>query len=253
MRLANRVANPVAARAALCVGALALSAAAACRSKSDATSGNDSAAGGTASGTAGGAENGTVAGGHVSPTSSVTAPGNTGNTGYVGTIQPVAMRAFNGNVQDAVAGREVFLRYNCYGCHGGLAGGAMGPSLRDDEWKYGGTDAAILNTLHNGRPGGMPAWKGVIPEPQLRQLVVYIRSMRSPQEPTFFFGPNDTTRGRTAFLVSSGGSAQGGTTAGAGGQGRDVQGGAPTPGQPGSASPATSGGTAGRTAGAGGR
>ena len=108
-------------------------------------------------------------------------------------VQDVAMRTFNGDKAAAVAGRQAFLKYNCYGCHGGLAGGAMGPSLRDDEWKYGGTDEQILNTLHQGRPAGMPAWKGVASEAELKNIVTYIRSMRSEQEPTFFFSVNDTT------------------------------------------------------------
>ena len=33
-------------------------------------------------------------------------------------------------------------------------------------------------------------------------MVTYIRSMRSPQEPTWFFGPNDTTT-TTAFLANN--------------------------------------------------
>jgi cytochrome c oxidase cbb3-type subunit 3 len=108
-------------------------------------------------------------------------------------VPKIAQRAFNGDQQAAVAGRQSFIKYNCYGCHGGLAGGAMGPSLRDDEWKYGGTDEAILASLHQGRPAGMPAWKGVASEEELRNMVVYIRSLRSPAEPTFFFAVGDTT------------------------------------------------------------
>ena len=112
-------------------------------------------------------------------------------------VPKIAQRTFNGDQQAAVAGRQAFLKYNCYGCHGGLAGGAMGPSLRDDEWKFGGTDEQILASLHQGRPAGMPAWKGVASEEELRNIVVYIRSMRSPAEPTFFFAVGDTTT-RTA-------------------------------------------------------
>lgn len=118
-------------------------------------------------------------------------------------VQQVAMRSFNGDRQAAVAGRQAFLKYNCYGCHGGLAGGAMGPSLRDDEWKYGGTDSAIVLTLHQGRPGGMPAWKGVASEQEIKNMVTYIRSMRSSQEPTWFFSPTDTPT-KAAFLAQNG-------------------------------------------------
>src|SRR5207248_9628605 len=33
-------------------------------------------------------------------------------------------------------GRRLFVQYNCSGCHGGRAGGGMGPSLRDQIWIY---------------------------------------------------------------------------------------------------------------------
>jgi cytochrome c oxidase cbb3-type subunit 3 len=69
----------------------------------------------------------------------------------------------------------------------------MGPSLRDDEWKFGGSDAEIASSVADGRPAGMPAWKGVIPDADMPKLLVYIRSLRSTQEPTFFFAVNDTT------------------------------------------------------------
>ena len=220
-------ANPL-ARAALCA-AVALATAACNRDKG-------------AEGSSDGGARGDLAAG-----SSVTAAGNTGETGYVGTIQPIAMRAnYAGNVQQAVAGRQAFLKYNCYGCHGGLAGGAMGPSLRDDEWKYGGTDEQILASLHQGRPGGMPAWRGVASEQELRDMITYIRSMRTPQEPTFFFSVNDTTT-TTAFLTASGNSDRTSTTPG--GTGRNVQGHAPTPGQPGNPSPSTGSSSAGVPAG----
>jgi cbb3-type cytochrome c oxidase subunit III len=105
----------------------------------------------------------------------------------------VALRTFNGDPQAAKLGRQDFLTYNCYGCHGGLAGGAMGPSLRDDAWKYGGTDSAIYASIRDGRPAGMPKWAGMIKDSTIRQLVVYIRSLRTSAEPTFFFSMTDTT------------------------------------------------------------
>ena len=108
-------------------------------------------------------------------------------------VQLAAMRDFSGDRQAAIAGRQAFLKYNCVGCHGGLAGGAMGPSLRDEEWKFGGTDEQILATLHQGRPAGMPSFKGVATEEELRSLIPYIRSLRTQAEPTFFFTVGDTT------------------------------------------------------------
>lgn len=108
-------------------------------------------------------------------------------------VQLAALRPFNGDKQTAIEGRQLFLKYNCYGCHGGLAGGAMGPSLRDSVWKFGGTDDQIRATILQGRPAGMPAWKGVIPDSDISKIIVYIHSLRTSAEPTFFFAANDTT------------------------------------------------------------
>ena len=80
-------------------------------------------------------------------------------------------------------GRKLFLWYNCYGCHGGHGGGGMGPSLRDQTWIYGDTDAEVFNSIAQGRGKGMPAWGLKVPENQIWQLVAYIKSMSSPQEP----------------------------------------------------------------------
>lgn len=80
-------------------------------------------------------------------------------------------------------GRQLFLWFNCAGCHGGHGGGGMGPSLRDPVWIYGDTDAEIFNSIAEGRGKGMPAWGLKIPEDQTWQLVAYIKSMRTPDEP----------------------------------------------------------------------
>lgn len=102
-------------------------------------------------------------------------------------VEKFEMRPFHGDSQQARAGRTTFIEYNCYGCHGGLAGGAMGPSLRDTVWKYGGTDTAIQMSIRDGRPMGMPSWKSTLADSQIRNLVTYIRSLRTGAEPKFFF------------------------------------------------------------------
>lgn len=80
-------------------------------------------------------------------------------------------------------GRMWFDQFNCSGCHGGHAGGGMGPSLRDDDWIYGDSDAEIYGAIVDGRAHGMPAWGGRIPEPQVWQLVSYIRTLGTQNEP----------------------------------------------------------------------
>lgn len=79
-------------------------------------------------------------------------------------------------------GRRLFDWYNCSGCHGGHAGGGMGPSLRDEVWIYGSRDDQIYSTIVQGRANGMPAWGSKIPQEQIWELVAYIKSMRTPQE-----------------------------------------------------------------------
>jgi cytochrome c oxidase cbb3-type subunit 3 len=106
----------------------------------------------------------------------------------------IALHDFHGDAKLAVQGRQLFLKYNCYGCHGGLAGGAMGPSLRDTTWKYGGSDSLIYHTIHDGRPMGMPAWGGALSDAEIKALITYIHSLRTRAEPQFFFAASgDTT------------------------------------------------------------
>lgn len=114
-----------------------------------------------------------------------TTPGNT---------EDIGQRTFSGDQKLAVQGRQLFIEYNCYGCHGGLAGGAMGPSLRDTTWKYGGGDTAVYHSIHDGRPMGMPPWAGRLNDRQIGAIIEYIHSIRTKSEPQFFFAQGgDTT------------------------------------------------------------
>jgi cytochrome c oxidase cbb3-type subunit III len=80
-------------------------------------------------------------------------------------------------------GRRLFVQYNCAGCHGGHAGGGMGPSLRDQIWLYGSSPGKIFNSIAEGRAHGMPAWGTRLPDNQVWALVAYIQSLRTPDEP----------------------------------------------------------------------
>jgi cytochrome c oxidase cbb3-type subunit III len=80
-------------------------------------------------------------------------------------------------------GRELFVHFNCSGCHGGHAGGGMGPSLRDVDWIYGGEAADVFHSIAEGRAYGMPAWGTRLPQEQIWKLVAYIESLRTPDEP----------------------------------------------------------------------
>ena len=80
-------------------------------------------------------------------------------------------------------GRQLFVRFNCSGCHGGRAGGGMGPSLRDVDWLYGNRDEQLFSSIAEGRAHGMPSWQTRLTPDQIWKLVAYIKSLRTRNEP----------------------------------------------------------------------
>jgi cytochrome c oxidase cbb3-type subunit III len=80
-------------------------------------------------------------------------------------------------------GRQLFVRFNCSGCHGGRAGGGMGPSLRDVDWIYGNRDAQLFSSIAEGRAHGMPSWQPRMTADQMWKLVTYIKALRTRNEP----------------------------------------------------------------------
>jgi len=73
-------------------------------------------------------------------------------------------------------GKTWYRAYNCNGCHA-QGGGDIGPALMDAKWRYGADPASIYATIAYGRPNGMPAFAGRVPEDQIWQLVAYVRSL----------------------------------------------------------------------------
>ena len=92
-------------------------------------------------------------------------------------LPPADMKnPYEENAYATAQGKRWFRWYNCNGCHGN-GGGGSGPPLMDDEWIYGGEPAQIYATIAQGRPNGMPSFRGHVPEDQIWQLVAYVRSM----------------------------------------------------------------------------
>lgn len=104
----------------------------------------------------------------------------------------------------AATGRALFTGFNCGGCHAGYAGGGMGPSLRDSLWIYGNEDAQMFSTIAEGRPYGMPAWGGRIPDDQIWKIVSYIRTLGTPAEPVKPPVPSQTKVRSSPDLARSG-------------------------------------------------
>jgi cytochrome c oxidase cbb3-type subunit 3 len=73
-------------------------------------------------------------------------------------------------------GQRLYEFYNCVGCHA-HGGGGMGPALMDEKWFYGHEPQQIYASIAEGRPNGMPSFKGKIPDYQIWQIAAYVRSL----------------------------------------------------------------------------
>jgi cytochrome c oxidase cbb3-type subunit 3 len=91
---------------------------------------------------------------------------------------PTSVRAmdYEGNAFHLNEGQRLFKWYNCNGCHAN-GGGAIGPPLMDDTWRYGGDLEHIRASIVQGRPNGMPSFRDKIPEAQVWQIAAYVRSL----------------------------------------------------------------------------
>jgi cytochrome c oxidase cbb3-type subunit 3 len=90
--------------------------------------------------------------------------------------QPVVKNEYEENAYAMNEGKRLFTWFNCVGCHA-HGGGGMGPPLMDDKWLYGSQPDQIFSTIVEGRPNGMPSFRGKIPDYQVWQLSAYVRSM----------------------------------------------------------------------------
>jgi cytochrome c oxidase cbb3-type subunit 3 len=85
-------------------------------------------------------------------------------------------RKYEENAYGQNEGKRLFTAYNCAGCHS-QGGGGMGPPLMDEKWIYGAKIENIVQTIREGRPNGMPSFRGKVPDDQIWQLAAYVRSM----------------------------------------------------------------------------
>ena len=123
--------------------------------------------------------------------------GHAGHAGYAaqaGQAKPAAPNAVAKALKNPVpadaasvgAGKAVFAKY-CLTCHGaeGKGDGAGAPKdvhpadLTDAEWKYGNSDGEIFTTIKMGVPPkyDMDSWDGRIKDPDIWNLVNYVRTL----------------------------------------------------------------------------
>jgi mono/diheme cytochrome c family protein len=91
---------------------------------------------------------------------------------------------YAGNASAIATGAKLFVSYNCMDCHGADGSGAMGPSLADGRWHFGGDDGEIFESIYQGRPDGMPAWGTLISPDQVWMLAAYVKSLETNKNPT---------------------------------------------------------------------
>jgi len=106
-------------------------------------------------------------------------PGVVLSTLFAGGVPSAIAGTLQANQENAFAmneGKRLFDAYNCSGCHA-HGGGAIGPALMDAKWIYGSAPQNVYDTIVEGRPNGMPSFRGKIPDFQVAQLVAYVRSM----------------------------------------------------------------------------
>ena len=91
---------------------------------------------------------------------------------------------YEGSAAAIANGAKLFVSYNCVDCHGADGSGAMGPSLADGRWHFGGTSPEVFESIYQGRPEGMPAWGSLISADQIWTLVTYVRSLQNGKDVT---------------------------------------------------------------------
>jgi cytochrome c oxidase cbb3-type subunit III len=103
---------------------------------------------------------------------------------------------------DVAEGKRLYSWMNCNTCHAN-GGGGIGPALMDEKWIYGSEPRNIFETILEGRPNGMPSFRGKIPDAQVWQLVAYVRSMAALTPKSVRSSRNDDIAAKPAENMES--------------------------------------------------
>jgi cytochrome c oxidase cbb3-type subunit 3 len=78
----------------------------------------------------------------------------------------------------------------------------MGPPLMDDEWRFGARIDQIAVTINEGRPNGMPSFRGKLSEDQIWQLAAYVRSLSGQVRKDAVAGRSDDMSNRDPLSMT---------------------------------------------------
>ena len=100
------------------------------------------------------------------------------STVHAGQVPPFGAppTAYQENAWAVSEGKQLFSAFNCVGCHAN-GGGGMGPALMDERWIYGSHPSNVFQTIVEGRPNGMPSFRGKIAGNDVWKLVAFVRSL----------------------------------------------------------------------------
>lgn len=118
--------------------------------------------------------------------------------GGISTQPPIRNVAGN-DPASAQRGMQYFNAFNCVGCHAANGGGGIGPALSNRFFKYGSAPADIYLTIVQGRPEGMPAWGGLLPDAVIWDLVAYVTQIS--QAPVSGWGQTTSLQTQTLEQV----------------------------------------------------
>jgi mono/diheme cytochrome c family protein len=82
-------------------------------------------------------------------------------------------------LSQAGEGRRLFLKLNCYSCHGMGATGGMGPNIVHRSL------AEVRSAVLGGRAGGMPSFAGHVDDKDIRRIAAYLKVIGTDREPVF--------------------------------------------------------------------
>jgi len=105
-------------------------------------------------------------------------------------VNPTALPGYRETSYAMSEGQQLYNSFNCVGCHA-HGGGGMGVPLMDDKWIYGSQPEQVFATIVQGRPKGMPSFRGRLNEHQVWELVAYVRSLSGLTSPKASSGRSD--------------------------------------------------------------
>jgi PQQ-dependent dehydrogenase (methanol/ethanol family) len=101
------------------------------------------------------------------------------------------------------AGRDLYAQ-TCQSCHGGEARGDRGPALATGNFRHGGEDSDLFQTIRTGVPGTqMPAFPA-LPTDTIWRIIAYLRSLNANSPTTNEVVAGDAVAGEQTFWGKGG-------------------------------------------------